>query len=134
MEQKVALNAGVPRALRPQVERGNVIHRQAEHQVGVEELALVMGFFSVAQAGEGCPCRGARGSKRVRAVTVRHPVVPIESGTAPLFKGRHNLAELGMDGAAVIALVVVLDDDFPVGINIVSNGVTHSEVCKRVTL
>ena len=65
---------------------------------------------------------------------MRHPVVPIELVTASLFEGRHNLAQLGMHGAAVVALVVVLDDDFPVGFNVVSNGVTHSEICERVAL
>ena len=65
---------------------------------------------------------------------MRHPIVPIELISAALFEGRHNLAQLGMHGAAVVAFVVVLDDDFPVGFNIVTNGVTHSEICEWVAL
>ena len=38
---------------------------------------------------------------------MRHAVVPIELITAALFEGRHNLAQLGMHGAAVVAFVVV---------------------------
>ena len=94
----------------------------------------MMGFFGIAKAGKGRPCSGARGGKRVRAVTMRHPVVPIELVAAALFEGRHNLAQFRMDRAAVVALVIVLDDDFPVGFNLVGEGVTHSEVCKRVAL
>ena len=91
-------------------------------------------FFGLAKPGEGRSCGGARGGKGVRAFSMRHPVVPVEPGAATLLKRRHNLAELGMDWATVVALVVVLDDDFPVGFYVIGDGVTHSEVCEWVAL
>ena len=63
---------------------------------------------------------------------MRHPVVPIELVTAALFEGRHNLAQLGMHRAAVVALVVILNDHLPIGFHIVGDGVPYTEVCEGV--
>jgi hypothetical protein len=58
---------------------------------------------------------------------MRNPVIPVEPVATGLLECRHNLAKLGMDRAAVVALVVILNDDLPIGFYIVGDGMPYSE-------
>src|SRR5215211_6609998 len=52
VEQQLAHDRGLGRAVGPEGEGGDVVGGQAEHQVGVDEIALVPGALVVVQAGE----------------------------------------------------------------------------------
>ena len=73
------------------------------------------------------PLRGERG----RAVPMGDPGLPVEPAAAVL-EGRHHLAQLRMHGAAVVALVVVLDDDLPVREDVVRDAPGRAEVLERI--
>ncbi len=60
------------------------------------------------------------------------PPVPVQTGAPVLAKGGHHVAELGMDAGAVIALVVILRQHFPVGVDEVLDGVADAHRGKRV--
>ena len=91
---------------------------QAEHQVGVDQLALVAGALVVVQAGERRPVAAAGGREGPGALAVRDAPVPVQPGSAALER-RHDPTELGVDAGAVVALVVVLGDQLPVGPDLV---------------
>jgi hypothetical protein len=59
---------------------------------------------------------------------VLNSVLPVESTTSALLEGRDQFAELGVDRAAVVALVVVLDDRLPVGCNGVDDSGSADEI------
>ena len=87
---------------------------QAQHQVGVDELALVAGALVVVQARERRPVALAGGGEGPGALPVGDAPFPVQPGPAALER-RHDPAQLGMDPGAVVALVVVLGDQLPVG-------------------
>ena len=91
-----------------------------------------MGLLGLIETGEGCAVGGAGRGEGVGALAMGHAIIPIELIATPLLERGHNLTELGVDGAAVVALVVILDNDLPVRLNGVGNGMTHSQVCQRV--
>ena len=57
--------------------------------------------------------------------------VPVEVGTAAA-EGRHEPGELGVHGAAVVALVVVLGQDLVVGGDLVAEAAPDDERLQRV--
>src|SRR4029450_10158355 len=86
----------------------------AQHQVGVDELALVAGALVVVEAGERRAVALAAGGEGPGALAVGDAPVPVQPGPAALERG-HDPAQLGVDAGAVVALVVVLGDQLPVG-------------------
>jgi hypothetical protein len=131
MEQEVAVDARAAGLERPEHERGDVIARQAEHHVRVRELPLVPGPLLLAETGERRALRGAAPGERGRAVPMGDPGLPVEPAAAVL-EGRDHLAQLRMHGAAVVALVVVLDDDLPVREDVVRDAPGRAEVLERI--
>ncbi len=65
--------------------------------------------------------RRARTGEREGAVAMRDAVLPVEPRAPALAKRGDDLAELGMDSRAVVALVVVLGDDLPVRADLVGD-------------
>ena len=131
MEQEVAVDARPAGRERPQRERGDVIARQAQHHVRVDELPLVPRPLVLAEAGERRAPRGAAPGERGRTRPVRDPRVPVEPAAAVLERGDH-LAQLRVHGATVVALVVVLDDHLPVGEDLVGDASRHAELLQRI--
>src|SRR3984885_3395502 len=70
----------------------------------------------------------------VGTLTVRYSTAPVQIGPARLAKRRHYRAELRMDPGAVIALVVVLAEDFPIGRDFITNRGADGQLAERVAL
>ncbi len=132
MEQEVDHDEGAVRPLGEQRERRGVVGRQAEHQVGVRQLALVADLLVVVEAGERRAIRAAGHGERERALGLGHAVVPVEVAAALLLERRHDAAQLRVHARAVVALVVVLDDDLPVGADVVDDPAGGPQVRERV--
>jgi hypothetical protein len=132
-EQEIAIDPGPAGREWPQREGGDVIAGQAEHHVRVQEFTLVSRALVLAETGERRAGRRAVPGEGGRAVAVRDPRVPVELPAAVLER-RHDLAQLRMDGAAVIALVVVLDHDLPVGGDVVRDPPRDPKVRERMVV
>ena len=113
-EEQEAVDPGPVDRLRPQHEGRDVVGRAGEHQVGVDQLALVAGALRLVQAGQRRPGRGAAQREGPGPLAVRDAVLPRQAGAAA-GERRDQPAQLGVDRPAVVALVVVLGDDLPVG-------------------
>ena len=116
-EEELTGDPGPARAERGEHERGGVVGRQRQQQVGVDELALVPYPLLVGEVRERRPVRRPRLGEGPRPLAMGHPVLPVEVPTTT--EGRDQVAQLGVDGSAVVALVVVLGDDLPVGGDVV---------------
>ena len=64
---------------------------------------------------------------------MRNAVIPCESRAAVLAESRNERAQLGMHRSAVIALVVVLDEDLPVRLDVVDDLMPNAHIAQRVT-
>ena len=96
-----------------------MLRRGTQQQVRIRDFALVMGLLLVRQPGKRRAIRCAAQRERPGAVAMRNAVVPVETCAAALAERRHERAQLRVHGPAVIALVVVLHDHFPVGAHVV---------------
>ena len=103
----------VPRPVRPEGEGGHVVGGQAQHQVGVDQLALVAGALVVVQARERRPVALAGGREGPGALAVGMP--RSQSSPAPPRLKAGTTRHSSVDAGAVVALVVVLGDQLPVG-------------------
>ena len=85
------------------------------------------------EVGEGLTVRRPAHREGPRPFAVGYAVLP---GDVPAASGEggDEARELGMDGPAVVALVVVLRDDLPVGIDVVREAQPESEVRERIAL
>src|SRR5215472_6912468 len=83
------------------------------------------------QPWERCTRGGAGHCEGVSAGPVRDACVPVETAAAPA-KRRDKLTQLGVHRAAVVALVVVLQDYLPVRGDLVDEPVSGPQVCQRV--
>src|SRR6516225_4847143 len=63
---------------------------------------------------------------------MRNAVFPSEIGAARQLEIRHNLAQFGVNATAVITLVVVFRDDFPVCRDLIRNQVARPQVLQRI--
>ena len=91
-----------------------MLGREAQHEVGVQQLALVAGLLILVQAGKRFPVCGTAHGEGPRTFPVRNPAVPVELHPALLLEGRNYFAQFRVHSAAVIALIVVLEKDLPV--------------------
>ena len=132
VEQEVDDDQRPVRRLGDQHERRRVVRRQAEHQVRIGELALVADLLVVVEARERRAVRPPRHRERERALRLGHAVVPVEVAAALLLERRHDAAQLRVHARAVVALVVVLDDDLPVGPDVVDDPPDRPQVRQRV--
>ena len=131
MEEEVADDGRAGRSVRPQGRRGDVLGGEAQQQVGVDELALVPRALGVVEVGERCPRRRAGGGERPRPVAVRDARFPLQPAAATA-EGGDQLAQLRVDGTAVVALVVVLGEHLPVGGDVVGERDAAAELGQRV--
>ena len=118
--------------VRPEGERGDMVGGEAEHQVGIDELALVPLLLLGAQARERAAIGGAAGGEGPGSLAMGDPALPVELRPTSLSEGRHKLHQLGMDRAAVVALVVVLHDRLPVGGHRIDETDRSPEIGQRV--
>ena len=113
-------------------ERHHVVGRQAEQQVRIDQPALVADALLLGQAGEGGAGGGPAGRERPGALPVGDAVVPGQVGPPTLAEGGDQLAQLGVDRTAVVALVVVLGDHLPVGRHVVGDAGASPQLGQRV--
>src|SRR5436190_9314776 len=132
MEQEGAVDARVTGLRRAEREGGNVVGRDAHHAVRVDELTLVPDPLLLVEIGEGGPLRRPAERERRRSLSVRNPVLPVELAAARLAERGNDLAELGVHRPAVVALVEVLDDAFPVRLDLVGDPPARAELRERV--
>src|SRR5262249_36467431 len=97
-------------------------------------FALVANLLLFAQSGKGCAICGSRLRKCVRAFAMGDSIIPVEIGTSAVLEIGNKFAKLWMDTAAVVALVVVFHQDFPVGGNVVIDGMARSKLSKGIAL
>src|SRR5216683_6195654 len=121
-------NVGALGAARLQDENRGMVAGQAQEQVGVKNLAFVARALVRVQTRERAPVRRARMCKGISAVPMRNASRPIQRAAARCSECRHYRAELWMHAAAVIALIVVLTNRFPVGCNLVSNRLPDAQL------
>src|SRR5688572_30699429 len=93
MKQQIAGDTGVIRRHRPEHESGDVLGRDAQQQIRIGDLALVMRLLGVREPRK----RSARGSathrKRPGPGPMRYAVVPFETRAPALAERRHERAE-----------------------------------------
>ncbi len=129
-EEELPDHPGPPRPERRQHQGGDVLGGQRQQQVGVDQLALVAHPLVVVEVGERRPLGGPALGEGPGPLPVGYAALPVKVPTAP--EGGHQVAQLGVDRAAVVALVEVLGDDLPVGGDVVDLGRASSQVGQRV--
>src|SRR5215472_11066606 len=134
MKEEITENRGAARRRRPQGESDNVIASQAQHQVGIDQFALVPHLLILVQPGEGSAIRFPCTGERHRALLMRNPTLPFKACTTRLTERRNYVTQFRMDSSAVVTLVVVLHHDFPVGLYFIGEAPGNSQIAKRITL
>src|SRR5665213_73851 len=92
MEEKVAVDRGVLGTARPHGECSNMVGREADQEVRIDELTLVTYALVVAQPGERLAHARAAMRERPRALGVLDPALPVQLRSAAHLEARHNLA------------------------------------------
>src|SRR6185503_18958856 len=92
VKEKVADDRGTLGPLRPYGERGDVIGREGQQEVGVDQLTLVPDLFVVVQPGKRSAAGGAGTGEGPGSIAMRNTAVPVELGPALLPEGGHDLA------------------------------------------
>ena len=90
VKQEIALDACVPGTLWPQIKCGNMIHRQAQHQVGIKELSFVVCFFGLTKSREGRAIGDSIGGKGIGSLALGNAFIPVQPD-ATLAKFRHDM-------------------------------------------
>src|SRR5271170_1280674 len=91
-------------------------------------------LFVLVQTGK-CATHGSSGvSEGVRPFPMRHAAAPIQIGAPTIPERGHYRAQFGMNAAAVVALVVILTDDFPIRRNLIANRGTYAQLRQGVAL
>src|SRR5260370_25608029 len=134
LEQEMAGDIGAFGAAWLQDERRHVIAGHAQEQIGVDQFALVPYLFVCIETGKGAPHGGPAMREGIRPLTVRNSTAPIQIGAAGLAKRGHHRAQLRVNSAAVVALVVVFTEDFPIRRNFVTNGRAYAQIAHRTPL
>ena len=94
VEQPVDDHQGPVRRLGDQDERGDMVGRQADHQVRIDQLALVADAFLLVQARERRSVGRPGHRERERALRLRHAGVPVQVRAAALLECGDDPAEL----------------------------------------
>ncbi len=118
----MAIYGGERWPLCTQKKHGHVITSQTEEYIGVDQIALVARLFIFVQTGKTSSRGGAGGGKGGRALAVGYAALPVQPGTTGLAEGRDDFAQLRVYRAAVITLVVVFAQYFPVCSDLIRNG------------
>src|SRR5262249_53692962 len=134
LEEEMTRDIGARRTARPQYEYCRVVACKAQKQVGISELALVAHLLVLVERGKCAPLRRAARCERIRARPVRDAAQPIEVRAPAVTEGRYDGTQLGVHATAVIALVVVLADDFPVRRHRVLDRVPDPKLRERIAL
>jgi len=108
-----------------------MIGGRAQHEIGIDELSLVAIPFFLSEARERCSVGHAGEREGVCPFSVGNSLIPVQPGPSGL-ESRHDLAELRMNGSAVVALVVILEDALPVGRNRVRDPAGRPELLQRI--
>src|SRR5580693_1006255 len=98
---------------------------QAQEQIRVDDLAEMPQLLVLVETGERRPIGGAVAGEGIGAFPMRDSTLPLQISAAIAPESRHHVAELRVHTPAVIALVVVLDDDLPVRCDVVMDGVPN---------
>jgi len=88
-------------------------------------------FSSSGEPGEGGASGGAVHGVGIGALAVRDAGFPIQIDPAALLEGRHDSGQLRVDTGAVVALVVVLEDQLPVGVQLVADRLCGAQISRR---
>lgn len=122
MEEPIALDQSSLRRLRPELMNHDVVRMQAEEEIGVDgvvidEVMVVSGEFT-----DGASA-GAAAEGEAAAAMDAHVAAEEGAFGQVVFGGvgRRKFGELGMDERAMITLGIILEDEFPVGAEIVMN-------------
>ena len=91
-------------------------------------------FSSSSRPGNGARFVVPAQRERIGAIFLRDAGFPIETAAAALPERGHDLAELRVHACTVVTLVVVLEDDFPVGLDRVIDPMPDSQFGQRVAL
>ena len=60
-------------------------------------------------------------------------VIPVELTATALLEGGNEFTELGMYRAAVVALVIVFQNDFTIGCNVVGDRIADYQITEGVS-
>src|SRR5215472_4341846 len=88
-------------------------------------------FFFFIKRGKGFPRGCARPGKGISALTVNNPALPMEICSPCPFEIGYHFTKLRMNRAAVVALVVVFHDDFPVCCDVIDDLLSGTKLCQR---
>src|SRR5438477_1611349 len=105
---------------------------KTEHQIRKTELAFVANFFFFAQARERRAICGPRFCKSVSALAVGNSILPIQLRTSGLLEIWNDLTEFRVNTAAVVALVIVFHQDFPISGDVVVDTLAGSKLGERI--
>src|SRR5690606_18949647 len=133
VEQQATVDARLFRTPRPENEHGDVVHREAQHQVRIDKLAKMPLPLDIVQAGKREPVGRACARERVRSGLLRDTCFPIELRPTIPAKLGHDFAQFGMDAGAVVALVVVLEYHFPVRRDRIFLSPARTELVERIS-
>src|SRR4029453_12866514 len=117
---------------RPEHEGRDVLGRQAEQEIWISDLALVMRLLGVRQPRKRRACRSSARRERPGARPMWYAVVPVETRAPALAESRNERAQLRVHRSAVIALVVILHDDLPVRLDVVHDLRAAAQVVQRI--
>ena len=134
MKKKFADDFCALRCQRPERENCNMLASQAEHHVGINQFAFVADFFVFVQSRKRRAIGFTAACKGDRAFFVRDAALPFQTRPTLLAKCRHHLAQFRVHPAAVIALVVVFQNYFPVGMHLINHALGNPQIAQRVAL
>src|SRR6202030_2407195 len=134
LEQKMAGDVRAFGAERLQDEVRNVVAGHAQEEAGVDQFALVPYLFVRVETGKRAPHGSSAAGERIGSVAMRDSAIPIQVGAARLAKGGHHGAQLRMNSAAVVALVIVLANDLPIRRDFVADGGAYSQAAQGIAL
>jgi hypothetical protein len=133
-EQEMTGDIGALRRARVQDEYGSVVTGKADEEIGVDEFSLVALALVLIQRRKRTARSGAEACERVCAGPMWHAARPIKSRATALAKCGDHRAQLRVNSAAVIALVVVLADRLPVRRDLIINRMPDAQLGERIAL
>ena len=132
LEQPLRHDACPRRPQRPQGAVLRVVGEEIEHQGGINQLTVVLPFLLVVEAGQERPPGRPAQRERAGALAEVGDVVRPGSVHDALAVKRHEIAQLGMHARAVIAFLIVLDQDLPVALDLVRGAPPDAQGRERI--